>query len=118
MQPEIAHFLRKVLCALARFRKLYDGYAIIDGPQANVMGSEQPIMESTKAQSGTGPNKAKATDAGATAALDKQDVVPSMAPVNRESTAVQGEAGIEQYSEIVDRYFKAISKPETKPDRK
>ncbi len=91
-----------------------DGYAIIDGPQANVMGSEKPITESEKAQSGTGPNKAKATGAEAKAAVDQQDVLPAAPALNRESSAVQGETGIEQYSEIVDRYFKAITKPEVK----
>jgi len=41
-----------------------------------------------------------------------------MEAINRESGAVQGEAGIEQYSDIVDRYFKAITKPATKPQEK
>ena len=35
--------------------------------------------------------------------------------VNRESGAVQGEATVEQYSDIVEKYFKAITKPAKKP---
>jgi hypothetical protein len=95
-----------------------DGYAVIVGPNANVLGSEKPITESQKAQSGTGPNKAKANAADARATVDRQDVLPDAPPLNRESRAVQGEAGIEQYSDIVEKYFKAITKPAAKPNSK
>ncbi|HYR58058.1 MAG TPA: hypothetical protein VEO95_05495, partial [Chthoniobacteraceae bacterium] len=95
-----------------------DGYAVMTGPNANVMGSEKPITESDKAaQGGPGRDKAKAESAAAAATVDKQDVVRGVQPVNRESGAVQGEAGIEQYSEIVDKYFKAITKPAAKPKK-
>jgi hypothetical protein len=89
-----------------------DGYAVITGPNANVMGGETRITESEKSSQG-GPNRSQAKpDAVApAAAVDKQDVVEGVQPVNRESSAVQGETGIEQYSEIVDKYFKAITKP-------
>ena len=52
-------------------------------------------------------------------ALDKADVVNGVNAVNRESGAVQGETMIEQYSDIVEKYFKAITKPaEPKPNAK
>ena len=56
---------------------------------------------------------------GATApvALDKADVVNGVNAVNRESGAVQGETMIEQYSEIVEKYFKAITKEPKKPTK-
>ena len=94
-----------------------DGYAVITGPNANVLGGETRISESEKsAQGGPNRNKAKPDSAAPEAAVDKQDVVKGVEPVNRESSAVQGEAGIEQYGEIVEKYFKAITKPEaTKP---
>ncbi|HEV7868609.1 MAG TPA: hypothetical protein VGO90_13065 [Chthoniobacteraceae bacterium] len=97
------------------------GYAVITGPNANVMGNESMISESTKAElSGQGKNNAAPNAAGAQASIDKQDVVTGMEAVNRESGAVQGETGIEQYSGIVEQYFKALTKPapkakETKP---
>ncbi len=96
-----------------------DGYAVMTGPNANVLGGETRISESEKSAQG-GPNRSKAKpDANAPeAAVDKQDVVNGVQPVNRESSAVQGEAGIEQYSEIVDKYFKAITKPAGKPPAK
>jgi hypothetical protein len=96
-----------------------DGYAIITGPNANVLGGETRISESEKsAQGGPNKNKAKPDGATATAAVDKQDVVNGVQPVNRESSAVQGEAGIEQYGDIVEKYFKAITKPTQKPAAK
>ncbi len=89
-----------------------DGYAVITGPNANVLGGETRLSESEKsAQGGPNRSKAKPDGAAASATVDKQDVLNGVPPVNRESSAVQGEAGIEQYSEIVDKYFKAITKP-------
>ena len=50
--------------------------------------------------------------------LDKNDVVQGVNPLNRESEAVQTETIFQQYNELVDQYFKAITKDpkkETKP---
>ena len=60
---------------------------------------------------GPNRNKAKPDAAAPAAVVDKEDVVHGVEPVNRESSAVQGETGIEQYGEIVEKYFKAITKP-------
>jgi hypothetical protein len=96
-----------------------DGYAVITGQNPNVMGNESMISESEKAQQdGPGRNKATPNAAEAPAAIDKADVVRGMEAINRESGAVQGEAGIEQYTDIVDRYFKTITKPAQKPQEK
>lgn len=98
-----------------------DGYAVTTGPNPNVMGNEPNITESDKAEvSGNGRNKATPDGANPEVALDKPDVVKGVTPVNRESEAVQGETTIEQYSDLVEKYFKALTKdpkktPPTKP---
>ncbi len=93
-----------------------DGQAVYTGPNANVMGNESRVSESAKAKlSGAGKNQATPNGAMAPVALDKADVVDGVNAVNRESGAVQGEATIEQYSDIVEKYFKAITKPAKKP---
>ena len=44
------------------------------------------------------------------AAIGESDVLKDVKPVTRDSEAAQGESSFEQYHEIVDRYFKAITK--------
>ena len=97
-----------------------DGQAVYTGPNANVMGNESRVSGSEKAkQNGVGKNQATPDGAMAPVALDKADVVDGVNAVNRESGAVQGETTIEQYSDIVEKYFKAITKPaEPKPNAK
>lgn len=93
-----------------------DGQAVYTGPNANVMGNESRVSESDKAKmNGAGKNQATPDGAMAPVALDKPDVVNGVNAVNRESGAVQGETTIEQYSDIVEKYFKAITKPARKP---
>ncbi len=88
-----------------------DGYALQVGPNANVLGNEARISESDRAErSGQGLNKAVPDGARPELALDKPDVVRGVQETNRESEAVQGEATIEQYREIVEKYFRAITK--------
>jgi hypothetical protein len=36
--------------------------------------------------------------------------VDGVNPLNRESEAIQGETTVDQYRELVERYFKAITK--------
>ncbi len=97
-----------------------DGQAVYTGPNANVMGNEARVSDSNKGKlNGNGRNQATPDGATAPVALDKADVVNGVNAVNRESGAVQGETMIEQYSEIVEKYFKAITKPaEPKPNAK
>ena len=93
-----------------------DGQAVYTGPNANVMGNESRVSDADKAKlNGAGKNQATPDGATAPVALDKADVVNGVNAVNRESGAVQGETMIEQYSEIVEKYFKAITKPAKKP---
>ena len=97
-----------------------DGQAVYTGPNANVMGNESRVSDADKARlNGNGKNQATPDGATAPVALDKADVVKGVNAVNRESGAVQGETMIEQYSDIVEKYFKAITKPaEPKPNAK
>jgi hypothetical protein len=93
-----------------------DGYAIISGQNPNVLGNEALPSNANKAQKG-GDDKGKARPAGAQPDLDKSDVVKGVNPLNRESEAVQSETIIQQYSDLVDEYFKAITK-EPKKEKK
>ena len=43
-------------------------------------------------------------------AFDKPDVVKGIQSVNRESDAVTSETVVEEYRDLVDTYFKAITK--------
>jgi len=95
-----------------------DGYAVMTGPNPNVLGNEARISESEKAQlNGNGKNNAPPGSAAPSVTLDKADVVEGVKAVNRESEAVQGETTIEQYSDLVEKYFKALTKDpkKTKP---
>ena len=64
-----------------------------------------------------GKNRATPDGANPSVALDKPDVVNGVNAINRESEAVQGESTIEQYSDIVEKYFKAITKEPKKPTK-
>lgn len=89
------------------------GYSVMMTPSMNVMGSETTISQSGKAEAqpgapGVGPGAG--TPDGNGLKFDKPDVVKGLKPVNRESDAVSGESVIEEYNEIVEKYFKAITK--------
>jgi len=43
-------------------------------------------------------------------ALDRDDTGRNVNAINRESGAVQGEMTVEQYRDLVEKYFKAITK--------
>lgn len=95
-----------------------DGYAIISGQNPNVLGNEALPSDSDKAKNdGNGKNKTPPNVVTPEVALDKSDVVHGVNPLNRESEAVQGETIIQQYSDLVEEYFKAITK-EPKKDAK
>jgi len=88
-----------------------NGQAIITGANARVLGGESALANDRDARaSGNGKNNAPPSAAEAPPALDKPDVVHGVNAVNRESEAVQGEATIDQYSDIVEKYFKALTK--------
>jgi hypothetical protein len=96
-----------------------DGQAIITGENANVLGGESALSNDRDSKAnGNGKNRATPSGASASASLDKPDVVHGVNAVNRESEAVQGEATIDQYSDIVEKYFKALTKEPKKAPAK
>jgi len=88
-----------------------DGYAVISGQNPNVLGNEALPSDSDKADTdGDGKNKARPNEVKPEVALDKGDVVHGVNPQNRESEAVQSETIIQQYHDLVDQYFKTLTK--------
>lgn len=88
-----------------------DGYAIISGENPNVLGNEALPSNTDKANTdGNGKNKTPPNVVNPEIALDKNDVVHGVNALNRESEAVQSETIIQQYSDLVEEYFKAITK--------
>ncbi len=89
------------------------GFAVSTAPALDVHGSETFLMQNASASKqsgppGQGPGK---TDAeAATLAFEKPDAVQGVKPVNRQSGAVVSESLIGEYAELVDRYFRALSK--------
>ncbi len=87
------------------------GYAVMEGPSMGVMGNESFVSKSSAAQSGgNGRSQDKNGQSGPSVTVDKADVMKGVTPVNRKSDAVNPETSVDQYSDIVDQYFKAISK--------
>ena len=88
-----------------------DGYAIISGQNPNVLGNEALPSNTDKAKTdGNGKNKTPPNSVTPEVALDKNDVVHGVNALNRESEAVQSETIIQQYSDLVEEYFKALTK--------
>jgi hypothetical protein len=89
-----------------------DGYAIMSGQDPHVLGNE-PLPGNSgdqKPNDGNGKNKTPAAEAKPQVSLDQNDVVKGVNPLNRESEAVQGETIIQQYTDLVEEYFKALTK--------
>ncbi len=87
------------------------GSSVMMGSNANVLGNETAVSQDSKMPSSKGMSQAKPLDQTKTPALDKGDVMQDVHPVDRDSGVIQGESSLEQYSDIVDKYFKAITKP-------
>jgi hypothetical protein len=87
------------------------GYAVMEGPSMSVMGNETFAAKGNARQSGgNGRSQEKTKSGNDTVAFDKPDAVKGVKPVNRKSEAVTSESTVDEYSDIVDKYFKAISK--------
>jgi hypothetical protein len=86
-----------------------DGYAIISGQNPNVLGNEA-LPTNGDQNDGTGKNNTPPNAVKPEVALDKPDVVRGVNPLNRESDAVQSETMIQQYRDLVEEYFKALTK--------
>ena len=89
------------------------GYAVTSGQTMDVLGNESFISRSDAASrdsSKLGSGKGKPEQSGSNLVLDKSDVLKGLNPVNRQSGAVAAESVIEEYNEVVEKYFKAITK--------
>jgi hypothetical protein len=87
-----------------------DGFAVMSSPETPVLGNETRISRDSDSSSRKGQSQAKAKPGNPEVALDGADVVNGVNPLNRESEAIQGETPVDQYRELVERYFKAITK--------
>ena len=88
------------------------GYAVMDGSAMNVLGNEQaPSRGSASARQSSHFGKSAGTLAGknGSADVEKADVMKGLNPINRQSGAVASETVLEEYSALVDNYFKAIT---------
>jgi hypothetical protein len=92
------------------------GFAATDGAPLNVMGNEQApsrgnasARESSRFGKGAGP----LTSSSGHPEADKADAMKGLNPVNRQSGAVSSETALEEYSDLVDTYFKAITTKKT-----
>ena len=87
------------------------GFAVMEGPNMGVMGNETFVSKSDAARSGrNGQAQEKPKSGAENVALDKPDVMKGVNPVNRKSEAVTSESTVDEYSDIVDQYFKTITK--------
>ncbi|MEJ0088998.1 MAG: hypothetical protein WDM80_04490 [Limisphaerales bacterium] len=93
------------------------GYAVIDGSSMNVMGNESSARTGNAAarQSSRFGKGAGTAAVGGRGDVEKPDVMKGLNPVNRQSAANSSEAVIEEYNEVVENYFKAITTKKEKP---
>ena len=87
------------------------GYAAVDGSTLNVMGNESSVRNGNAAarqssRYGKGSGTLAADNRGEPG---NPDVMKGLNPVNRQSGAVSSETVIEEYNDLVDSYFKAIT---------
>lgn len=88
------------------------GYAVADGSKLDVMGNEfAPSRNSATAKQSARMGKGGGGLAGGAGGRDSgsPDVIKGLNPINRQSGAVNPEAGVEEYSDVVEGYFKAIT---------
>ncbi len=78
---------------------------------AHVLGNETAISHESQRPEAKGLNQQKSAAQKPETSLDQPDVPQGVPAINRESGAIQGESSLEQYGDIVEKYFKAITKP-------
>lgn len=89
-----------------------NGYSMMNGPAMDVLGSETHQMRNaakSSERSGQGNEKSLSDDSD-DLALDDSDVLKGINATNRLSGAVVSETIGGKFSEIVDEYFKTITK--------
>ena len=93
------------------------GYAVVGGSSLDILGNESAARNGTTAarQSSRFGKGAGAVAGGGGGQGEKPDVIKGLNPVNRHSAADSSEAVIEEYHEVVDSYFKAITTRKDKP---
>ena len=88
------------------------GYAVMGRNRLDVMGNERaPSRGSAAARRSSRDGQGTGLLAGDTGRPDseKADALKGLNPVNRQSGAVASESGVDEYSDVVDSYFKAIT---------
>lgn len=93
------------------------GYAVIDGAQLKVLGNESSARNSSaRARDSAKQGKGQGTTlANARGTAENPDVLKNLNPVDRQSGAVSSEAGIDEYSAVVESYFKSITSKRKQP---
>jgi hypothetical protein len=87
------------------------GYAVSAQPEAAVLGNETRMQDTKSSRPGSkGYNQMKADAEPVASTTEKADATKGIQAVDRQSDAVQVESPIEQYSDLVEKYFKAITK--------
>jgi hypothetical protein len=93
------------------------GYAMTDGSMPNVLGNETSVptgAKSARTSSRFGKGKGELAGGG-NGEIGKSDALKNLHPVNRQSGAVASETVIEEYNDVVENYFKAITARSEKP---
>ena len=87
------------------------GYAVMDGSALDVMGNETSIRNGgkTSRQSSRFGKGAGAAAGDRRGEVGKPDVLKGLNPVNRQSGAVSSETVIEEYNDVVENYFRALT---------
>lgn len=93
------------------------GYEVVNGSTLNVMGNESSPRNGRKGSrqsspAGKGGGPAATTVRGN---AEKPDVIQGLNPVNRQSGAVSPETVIEEYNDVVENYFRALTTKKEKP---
>ncbi len=93
------------------------GYAMTDGAKPNVLGNESSVRRGAKSSRNSRRFGKGMGDlaGGGNGEIGKADALKNLNPVNRQSGAVASETMIEEYNDVVENYFKAISARKEKP---
>ncbi|HZJ17838.1 MAG TPA: hypothetical protein VFD27_22480 [Chthoniobacteraceae bacterium] len=87
------------------------GYAMDSAAETPVLGNESRPNDSRARRPGEkGFNRLEREGGKPVTATDEPDILKNVQASGRDSNAVQGESSIEQYRDLVDKYFKAITK--------
>ena len=82
------------------------------GPNMGVLGNETRLSDGNGRESGDDAS-ARRTLGGESgldeSAIDAVDVIDQVPTGTRKSDAVSGESGLQEYDDVVDEYFRAIS---------